>query len=87
MWPQATHLWVVDSDILPAPDCLEKLLEVDQPVVGAYVPVAEGRIPIYMEGGIETRSASSTRGGTRTGGRRAGLGKRPSGPRLSRWRW
>lgn len=48
-WPQATHLWVVDSDVLPAPDVLDKLLAVDAPVAGAYVPVGDG-FPIYMEG-------------------------------------
>jgi hypothetical protein len=37
-WPQATHLWVVDSDVLPENDVLEKLLAVGQPVVGAWVP-------------------------------------------------
>lgn len=37
-WPNLTHLWVVDSDVLPHLDCLEKLLAVDRPVVGAWVP-------------------------------------------------
>jgi hypothetical protein len=37
-WPQLTHLFVVDSDVLPEPDVLERLLAVDQPIVGAWVP-------------------------------------------------
>lgn len=36
-WPQATHLWSVDSDILPDPDVLEKLLAADKPVCAAVV--------------------------------------------------
>lgn len=47
-WPQATHLWVVDSDVLPAPDVLERLLALKAPVAAAYVPV--GTIPIHMMG-------------------------------------
>lgn len=52
-WPQATHLLVVDSDVLPEPDVLEKLLAVDAPVACAYVPVGDG-FPIYMEGDRST---------------------------------
>lgn len=33
-----THLWVVDSDVVPDRDCLKKMLELDAPVVGAIVP-------------------------------------------------
>lgn len=38
LWPKLTHLWVVDSDVIPSDDCLARLLEVDKPVVGAWVP-------------------------------------------------
>lgn len=50
IFPDLTHLWVVDSDVLPAPDCLEKLLAVDQPVVAAFVPLQDGKMPIAMRG-------------------------------------
>jgi hypothetical protein len=36
-WPGATHIWSVDSDVEPAPDCLELLLGSAFPVVGAVV--------------------------------------------------
>lgn len=36
-WPQCTHVWSVDSDVLPDPDVLEKLLEANLPVVAAVV--------------------------------------------------
>jgi GT2 family glycosyltransferase len=39
-WPQATHLWMVDSDVLPEPDCLALLLAADKDVVAA--PVRNG---------------------------------------------
>jgi GT2 family glycosyltransferase len=39
-WPQATHLWMVDSDVLPEPDCRELLLAADKDVVAA--PVRNG---------------------------------------------
>jgi len=48
MFPEATHLWNVDSDVLPAPDVLQRLLAVDKPVVGAFVPIADGVTPIHM---------------------------------------
>lgn len=53
-WPQATHLWVVDSDVLPEPDVLEKLLAVDQPIVGAWVP---GCTPATGWNALEGRAA------------------------------
>lgn len=37
-WKDLSHLWVVDSDVLPAPDVLDKLLAHNKPVVGAWVP-------------------------------------------------
>lgn len=37
IYPQATHFWSCDSDILPDPDCLQKLLAADKPCIGAYV--------------------------------------------------
>jgi len=45
-----THVWNVDSDILPEPDVLEKLLSLNAPVAAAYVPVANNEIPIAMIG-------------------------------------
>jgi GT2 family glycosyltransferase len=39
--PQATHLWSVDSDVLPDPDVLEKLLTADEAVVAAVVRNSE----------------------------------------------
>lgn len=49
-WPDLTHLWVVDSDVIPALDCLSKLLSLDKPVVAAHVPLMDGVTPIWMEG-------------------------------------
>lgn len=50
LYPQATHLWVVDSDVIPELDCLIKLLNLDKPVVAAHVPLMDGVTPIWMEG-------------------------------------
>lgn len=36
-WPHLTHLWSVDSDVVPDADVLAKLLAVDEPIVGAVV--------------------------------------------------
>lgn len=36
-WPQASHLWSCDSDVIPDPDVLEKLLAADVPVCAAVV--------------------------------------------------
>lgn len=36
-FPDATHLWLVDSDVLPEPGCLERLLEADKDVIAAVV--------------------------------------------------
>lgn len=49
-WPQLTHLWVVDSDVLPNPDVLEKLLDLKAIVAAAFVPIADGITPIHMMG-------------------------------------
>jgi len=49
-WPQATHLWVVDSDVLPEPDVLERLLALKAPVAAAFVPISDGVTPIHMIG-------------------------------------
>lgn len=49
-WPDLTHLLVVDSDVIPEPDCLSKLLALDKPVVAAHVPLMDGVTPIWMEG-------------------------------------
>lgn len=47
-WPDLTHVWSVDSDVLPEPDVLDRLLAVDQPIVGAYVPIGpENDTPIF----------------------------------------
>jgi hypothetical protein len=37
LWPQATHLWLCDSDVVPEPDCLRLLLEADKDVISAVV--------------------------------------------------
>lgn len=37
-WPSLTHLWVVDSDVIPRPDALSRLLAINKDVVGAWVP-------------------------------------------------
>jgi len=45
-FPNATHLWSVDSDVLPDPDVLARLLRADRAIVGARVrnsPAPEGR--------------------------------------------
>lgn len=34
----ATHWWIVDSDVIPNPDVLERLLALDKPCAGAWVP-------------------------------------------------
>jgi hypothetical protein len=49
-WPHLTHLWVVDSDVLPAPDVLQRLLALEAPVAAAFVPTADGVTPIHMMG-------------------------------------
>lgn len=49
-WPNLTHIWVVDSDVIPGPFVLQKLLDVDKDVVGAYVPIMDGVSPIHMMG-------------------------------------
>lgn len=49
-WPDLTHLWVVDSDVITELDCLSKLLSLDKPVVAAHVPLMDGVTPIWMEG-------------------------------------
>lgn len=46
---ELTHLWVVDSDVIPEPDCLSKLLALDKPVVAAHVPLMDGVTPIWMK--------------------------------------
>jgi len=49
LWPNLTHLWVVDSDVIPGPFVLKKLLAVDKDVVGAHVPIMNGFTPIHMD--------------------------------------
>lgn len=39
-WPEATHLWSCDSDVLPEPGALDLLLALDKPAVAA--PVRNG---------------------------------------------
>lgn len=41
LWPEATHFWSIDSDTIPAPDVLKRLLAADKPVISA--PVRTGR--------------------------------------------
>lgn len=62
IWPKLTHLWVVDSDVLPAPDCLEKLLAEDLPVVAAFVPLQDGKTPIAMAGWNHIADRADRRG-------------------------
>lgn len=50
LYPDMTHLWSVDSDVEPEPDCLELLLEADEPLVAA--PVRNGdEVYNFMRGG------------------------------------
>jgi hypothetical protein len=50
MWKQATHFWIVDSDVLPDDDVLYNLLNLDVDVAGACVPIADGSTPTHMMG-------------------------------------
>ena len=36
-WPQATHFWMVDSDVLPNRDVLQLLLDAKEPIIGGIV--------------------------------------------------
>jgi hypothetical protein len=36
-WPKFTHLWVVDSDVVPGADCLDRLLRLKAVIAGAWV--------------------------------------------------
>lgn len=49
-YPEATHLWSVDSDVIVPSNALDALLSHDKDVMAAYVPVAGGAIPIHMYG-------------------------------------
>jgi hypothetical protein len=49
-YPHLTHLWVVDSDVLPERECLKELLNEDCQIAGAHVPLQDGITPIYMAG-------------------------------------
>lgn len=42
LYPQASHLWMVDSDVVPDPDCLEKLLAADKDIVAGVVRNGDG---------------------------------------------
>lgn len=37
-YPEATHYWSCDSDIVPDADCLQYLLDADKPCIGARIP-------------------------------------------------
>jgi len=50
LYPEATHLWSVDSDVLPPSNALHTLLGHKKDVMAAYVPVSNGAIPIHMYG-------------------------------------
>lgn len=50
VYPEATHLWSVDSDVIVPSNALDALLSHDKDVMAAYVPVAGGAIPIHMYG-------------------------------------
>lgn len=50
-WPELTHLWSCDSDVLPDADVLEKLLASDKPVIAAVVANhATGSVFNYFTG-------------------------------------
>lgn len=53
VFPQATHLWSVDSDVIVPSNALENLLSHDKDVIAGYVPVANNTIPIHMFGWAE----------------------------------
>lgn len=40
-WPEATHVWMLDSDVTPDPNVLELLLAADKDLVSAVVPLSE----------------------------------------------
>lgn len=40
-WPDATHVWMIDSDVIPDPDVLELLLAAGKPLVSAVVPLGK----------------------------------------------
>lgn len=51
LWPHLTHLWSVDSDVLPDADVLSLLLDADLPVVAAVVANnADSTVYNYMCG-------------------------------------
>lgn len=61
-FPACTHLWVVDSDVLPEPDVLERLLALEAPVAAAFVPIGDGRTPIAMIGWDATKGQARRTG-------------------------
>ena len=64
-WPQASHIWSVDSDLLPAPNVLALLLSADLPVVAAVVANnAQGTALNYMLGWRERLAGEDGERGT-----------------------
>lgn len=59
-YPTMTHLWLVDSDVTPAPDALERLLAADKDVVAAIVLNSPGtyNFMLGMQGGEPWRAGS-----------------------------
>lgn len=50
-WPELTHLWSCDSDVLPDPDVLDKLISADKPIISAVVANhATGAVFNYFTG-------------------------------------
>lgn len=47
-WPQMTHLWLLDSDVVPRPDVLELLLEARLEVVSAMVRNSPGALNFML---------------------------------------
>lgn len=49
-YPEATHLWSVDSDVIVPENALSNLLSHNKDIIAAYVPVSNGKMPIHMFG-------------------------------------
>lgn len=41
LWPGATHVWMIDSDIVPEPDVLELLIDANVDAVAPIVPLGK----------------------------------------------
>lgn len=47
-WPEATHVWMIDSDIAPDPGVLRLLLEADKDVISAVVRNSPGALNFML---------------------------------------